>query len=328
MDSLRSLSDSIAALAAAAAAKLFHVPSPMGGKTALGFDGKLLLVPAFEAEVGEKLLILAPGGREVEAKVAGFDQGLGLAALELAQALPGSLWTASGTKPSLGSLLLVAAYPSPEGPEVRLDALRCAGGEGDGAYLQTDGSPFPGFAGAALVDPEGSLAGFLLADRGGNGSWALPASRAAELLADIAAGRSGTGAWLGVSTVPIEAPRELSAAFADGRSTALLVAGVEADSPAAKAELRVGDILVSVGGSPVADPGDLVAALGSAKPGGELKLVVLRSGERKELVAFPIARPLGRGPRGDRGGHEGRGHHRGWGWRMGGGAGCVCPPGP
>ena len=87
--------------------------------------------------------------------------------------------------PALGSLVLVAAYPFARGPRGRLDALRSRGGEGDDAYLQTDGAPFPGFAGAAIVDPDGALAGFVLADRGGNRGWALPASRAAGAAVSI-----------------------------------------------------------------------------------------------------------------------------------------------
>lgn len=314
MDALRSLSDSIAALAAQATAKIFHVPSPMGGRTALGFDGRLLLVPALEAEEGEALEILAPGGAAVEARVKGFHPGLGLAVLELSQALPETAWTAAKAPPALGSLLLVAAYPSPEGPEVRLDALRIAGGSGEDAYLQTDGSPFPGFAGGALVDPDGALAGFVLADRGGNRGWALPAARAASLAAAIASGEASSRAWLGVSTVPIAAPPELAALFGDGRSAALLVAGVEAGSPAAAAGLRVGDVLASIGGRPAAEPADLLAALDAAKPGVELKLVALRSGAKIELTAIPAARAR-------EAGRQGRHGHRHGGWRMGGG-GC------
>ena len=326
MDSLKSLSDSVAALAAAASAKIFHVPSPMGGRTALGFDGKQLLVPAFEASKGETLAILAPGGTEVQATVTGFDPDLGLAVLELGNAIPESAWKAATGRPALGSLVLVAAFPSPEGPEVRLDALRLAGGEGDSAYLQTDGSPFPGFAGAALVDPEGALAGLLLEDRGGNHGWALPASRASALVAAIVSGMSSQKAWLGVSTVPIAAPPELAALFADGRASALLVAGVEADSPAAKAGIQVGDILASVGGRPLSDPADLMAALDAAKPGAELPILVLRSGEKKQLTAVPAARPRDGGRSEEGHGHHGHGHHHGGGprgWWMGGG-GCEC----
>jgi len=323
MDALRSLSDSISALAERASAKLFHVPSPMGGRTALGFDGKFLLVPAFEAEAGEKLAILAPGGREVEATVAGFDPGLSLAVLELSEPIPGTAWTGAKTAPALGSLVLVAAYPSPEGPEVRLDAIRFAGGTGENEYLQTDGAPFPGFSGAALVDPEGLLAGFVLADRGGNRGWALSAPRAAALAATIASGGTPARAWLGVSTVPIAAPTELAELFGDGRSSALLVAGVEAGSPAAAAGLRVGDVLSSIGDRAIAEPADLVAALDAARPGSELRLRVLRSGEKKDLTAIPGARPRSADRPGGQG--FGRGHGHG-GWRMGW-RGCGWKPG-
>lgn len=322
MDALRALSDSVAALAAGAKTKLFHIPSPMGGRTALSFDGRLLLVPAMEASAGESLTILAPGGREVQAKVAGFDPGLGLAALELAESLPSSAWTAASAAPELGSLVLVAAYPSPEGIEVRLDSLRLAAGSGEDAYLQTDGAPFPGFSGAALVDPEGRLAGFVLADRGGNKGWALPAARAATLVNEIAAGRGSTKAWLGIATVPIDAPADQAALFGDDRKSALLVSGVEADSPAEKAGLKVGDILVSIGGNAVSEPEELMEALEKARPEAELAVAVLRGGERKELKAFPASRPTS-SDQGSRHGH-GHGHHRRWGWWMGGGR---CGPG-
>ncbi len=328
MDAFKSLSDSTSALAAAAGAKLFHVPSPLGGRTALGFDGKLLLVPASEASEGESLEILGPGGKKVDAKVKGFDPGLGLAVLELGQAIPETSWKTAPGLPALGSLVLVAAYPSPEGPEVRLDSLRFAGGEGDDAYLQTDGSPFPGFAGAAIVAPEGELAGFVLADRGGNRGWALPAARARALVAAIASGQVSSGAWLGVSTVPIAAPPEYAAAFGDGRESALLVAGVEADSPAAKAGIGVGDILAYLGGRSLSDPSELMAALEAARPGAELAIVVLRSGEKKELTAIPIARDRGEGRQSGYRGHHGhrgyRGQHGPW-W-MGGGR-CGWAPG-
>jgi S1-C subfamily serine protease len=323
METLGSLSASIAALAARSSPKLFHVPSPMGGRTALGFDGRRLLTPALEAEKGEKLRVLAPGGKEVEAEVEGFDPRLGLAVLALAEARPETAWEPATTPPALGSLLLVAAYPSPEGPEVRLDTLRCLGGEGEDAYLQTDGSHFPGFDGAALVEPEGGLAGFLLADEAGNAGWALPAARARSLVDSIASGASGGRAWLGISTVPIEAPAELGQDW----KGALLVSGLEAEGPAAKAGLRVGDVLAAVGGRELHEPYDLLDALASAKPGEKLVLAVFRSGARLELEAVPGARQAG--PRGGGGHWRGHGHGRwgrpGWGRMMGGG--CDCAPG-
>jgi len=218
----------------------------------------------------------------------------------------------------------VVAYPSPEGPEARLDVLRFAGGEGEDAYLQTAGSSFPGFSGAAIVEPGGALAGVLVSDKPGNRGWALPAARARELVASIAQRGFPGRAWLGISTVPIEAPESFAKLFGDDRETALMVAGLEDGGPAEAAGLMVGDLLVSIGGIATPDPEALEEAIGAAKPGAAIAVVVLRGGERRELDAKPGSRAdEGRRPR--RGhGHGpwgfGHGHDHGRGW--GGGRGC------
>ncbi|MBL8968913.1 MAG: PDZ domain-containing protein [Spirochaetaceae bacterium] len=321
MDTLDSLSRSIAALGAASAARLFHVPSPLGGRTALSFDGKYLLVPAVEAAGGESLAILGPGGKELRATVKGFDSRIGLAALELEAPLPEAAWQVAEGLPALGSLLLAAAYPSPEGPELRLDLVRFVGGSGGEEYIQTDGASFPGFSGAALVAPDGKLAGFVASDRPGNRGWAIPAGRAAALASKIAERGFPGRAWLGISTVPIEAPAEYEALLGDGRKVALLVAGLEAEGPAAAAGILVGDLLVSVGGVATASPGELREALDAARPSQALALKLLRAGKVLSLEAMPGRAPAEEGRRG-----RARGH-RGWSWGGCGGMPWGCGPG-
>jgi len=306
MDNLSSLSDSIAALAASAAARLFHVPSALGGRTALSFDGKRLLVPAFDAEEGETLEILGPGGKELSARVAGFDPRLSLAVLELGAELPSTAFVPMAGMPALGSLVVAVAFPSPQGPEARLDLIRFSGGEGDDAYIQTDGAHFPGFSGSALVAPDGKLAGFVAADRGGNRSWAIPASKAAELAVSIAERGFVGGAWLGLSTVPVEAPEPFAALFGDGRQEALMVAGLGPNGPAAAAGILAGDLLVSIDGKAVTSPEELRSVLDDAKPGAKLLLVLIRGGQRIEATVTGSGRPSG-----------GRGDGMGWGGRGG-----------
>lgn len=297
MDTLQSLSDSLAALAAKATARLYHVPSALGGRTALGFDGSRLLVPAAEAEEGEEVTILAPGGAQVAAKVLGFDPGLGLAVLGLPEPKPETAWTAAKDLPPLGSLVLALAWPSPDGPEARLDAVRFAGGEAEVAYIQTDGSPFPGFAGGALVSPAGELAGYIVANRSGNRGWAMPGRRAAALVDSIVAQGFPGQAWLGVSTLPVEEPR------------GLLVIGLEGGGPAEKGGLLVGDLILSAGGLALASPEDLRVALSKAKPGVDLELGLLRGGQALSLKLKP-----GKGEGGSR-------PASGRGWRHGGRSG-------
>jgi S1-C subfamily serine protease len=336
MDPLSALSDSLAALAAKASSRLFHVPSPLGGRTALGFDGRRLLVPAFRAEEGEELEILAPGGKPVKAKVAGFDPRRGLAVLALETPIPGSAWAPMKGLPALGSLVLAAAYPSPEGPETRLDAIRCASAkEGDAAYLQTDGTPYPGFSGAALVAPAGELAGFVVSDMPGNDGLAIPAANAAALVEAIIARGFPGRAWLGVSTIPVEAPANWKKVSGDDRDVALLVVGMEAGSPADEAGLMVGDILLSIGGAPLSRPEDLRAALDAALPGTALAVAAFRGGNKIELSVIPSRAPAdGMDSGGRHRRHGGYSGQHGWGgdpgkwargsWRRGGGGAWGC----
>jgi S1-C subfamily serine protease len=293
--SLDRLSGELAGLASAAAKSLFHVPSPMGGRSALGFDGRLLLVPAFEASPGEELELLAPGGEAVAARVKGFDPRLGLAVLELAEARPDSAFVAAPGLPALGSLLLAAAFPSPQGPEARLELVRFAGGEGEDAYIQTDGPAFPGFSGGALVAPDGRLAAFILADRPGNRGYAIPAELASRLTGEIARGERSGFAFLGLSTLPVEAPHGWAAAFGDERREALLIAGLEEGGPAAQAGVQPGDFIASIGGRAVMTPRELSAALEAARPGQPLALRLVRAGKLVELTATPSTRPIDSG---------------------------------
>ncbi len=324
MDDMASLSASLAALAASASPRLFHVPSSLGGRTALGFDGRHLLVPAYQAEEGDRLEILATGGERIAARVAGFDPKLSLAVLELEAERPGSAFAPMEGLPALGSLVLALAYPSPQGPEARLDLVRFSGGEGEEAYIQTDGGRFPGFAGAALVAPDGALAGFVVSDGVGNRGWALSARRAAELARSIAARGFASGAWLGVSTIPVEAPEGFASLFGDGREEALLVAGVQPESPAALAGLLPGDLFVSLGGTAARSPSELLGILDEAVPEAELELVLIRGGQRLELRVRPSARPRER----HHGAHRQDGEWpRGRAWWHRGGTPWGCAPG-
>lgn len=286
MDELSALSEKLAALAARASRTLYHVPSDAGGRTALGFGGSLLLVPAYSADEGDELELLAPGGAKVKAKVKGFDPARGFAALELESPLGDAAWTPMRDMPALGSLVLAAAYPSPEGPEVRLDAIRFSGGSGDEAYIQTDGQAFPGFAGGALVAPSGELAGVIATEWPGNAGYAIPAARARALVEQIAQRGFPGRAWLGVSTIPVE-----------GESGGLLVASLEEGGPAAKAGILVGDILLAAGGVALSRPRDLREALARALPGEPLALDLLRGGQRIAVGAVPGRAPAGEGHR-------------------------------
>lgn len=330
MDSLLTqISAATAGLALEASAKVFHVPSPVGGRSALGFDGRRLLVPAIEASDGEEVAVIAPGGQPALTRVVGFDPAAGFAVLELLEPLPATAWQASPGMPALGSLLLAIAFPSDEGTEARLGLVRLAKGppEGEDSYIQTDSAPFPGFSGAALVAPDGRLAGLVVADRGGNHGWALPALRAKKLLETIDATGFPGKSWLGVSTLPVDTPAGWKAELGD-RDEAVMVVGVEEGSPASKAGLLPGDLILSLGSRTLASPEELRECIAALAPGKEVPLVLLRAGTRLEVMVTPEERADGRASAEGCGcgGHRHHGAHHGHTGHHGEGE-CGCSKG-
>jgi len=334
---LSGFSASLAALAASAASKVFHVPSPAGGRSAIGFDGKRLLVPAIEADRGEEVTVIAPGGRLMTSKVVGFDPSAGFAVLELGETLAATAWTAASAMPALGSLALSVAHPSEDGPEARLGVVRIAHGapSEDSAYIQVDGSSFPGFSGGAIVDVEGSMVGVIATDRGGNRGWALPALRAKALVDAIIAKGFPSAAWLGISTMPVDLPENLVKA-AGGADSALLIVALEKDSPAFAAAIMPGDILLTVDGAAVDSLESLRKAIGRLAVGQTATLGLLRGGLRVDVETKAAERPdsgmTGSGHDGHRharvhshhGGHQHQHDAEGCGC---GGEGCGCSTG-
>jgi len=333
---LSGFSASLESLAATGAAKVFHVPSPAGGRSAISFDGRRLLVPAIEADRGEEVTVIAPGGRLMTSMVVGFDPSAGFAVLELGETLSATAWTAASAMPALGSLALSIAHPSEDGPEVRLGLVRISHGSpsDEGAYIQVDGSAFPGFSGGALVGVDGTMVGVIAMDRGGNRGWALPALRSKAMVEAIVAKGFPSSAWLGISTMPVDLPENLAKA-AGGTDSALLVVALERDGPASAAAILPGDILLSVEGRPVDSLESLRKAIGELAVGQVATLGMLRAGARIDIGTKAVERPDGWIREGREEGrrhahvhhsHHGEKHHHEEGCGCGG-EGCGCSTG-
>jgi len=94
--------------------------------------------------------------------------------------------------------------------------------------------------------------------------------------------------WLGVEAMPV--PPALRAHLNLPEGQGLLVGGVVADSPAAKAGLKEHDILLQAGGKPLTDISDLIAAVNAAKE-TKLSLIVIRGGKQQTIEVVPAKRP-------------------------------------
>jgi S1-C subfamily serine protease len=230
----------------------------------------------------EDLTIETDDGRSLPAQLAGRDPVSDLALLKVAGlALEPATPTNAPTR--VGQIVLAVGRPSSNGPMASLGIVSAVGGPlrtSRGAlldqFIQIDATPYPGFSGGPLLDPTGAVIGILTTGLINGVPLVVPAAaawRTAETLAQQGHIKRG---YLGVSSQPVELPEAQRPAGA--QTSGLLIVRVEPDSPAARAGLLLGDVLISIDGRPVADTDDLQAHLSGDRVGATVPVEVIRGG--------------------------------------------------
>ena len=160
--------------------------------------------------------------------------------------------------------------------------------------IRLDGGLYPGLGGAPIADDAGQVVGVASAALSRHHGVVLPAEtidRVARRLLEHGSIRRG---YLGVVVQAVALSEGLAAeaGVAKGKlpQQALLVAGIGADGPAARAGLQVGDIIVTIGGQPVSDLASLRTVLDGAEIDAPLPLRLLRGGVATELEVTVAAR--------------------------------------
>jgi S1-C subfamily serine protease len=159
--------------------------------------------------------------------------------------------------------------------------------------IQTDASLNPGNSGGPLVTTTGEVIGI-------NTAMIMPAQGicfaiasntvrfvASRLMRDGRIRRSR----IGVAGQQTTIPRALARANQIAVSSGVLVVSLEENSPASRAGLRKGDVILGFGGTPVSGIDDLHRLLTDDRIGVPAPLVVLRRGERRQLVVVPAESP-------------------------------------
>ena len=137
--------------------------------------------------------------------------------------------------------------------------------------IQTDASINPGNSGGPLLNVDGEMIGIAVAVRAGAQGigFAIPVDRAMQVAAQLLRERPDNRTWHGVTT----------AARCDTAHPGIEVRGVAAGSPAARCDLKVGDVITAIDDATLRLPLDLERALLDRKPGEAVRLTV-RRGDR------------------------------------------------
>ncbi len=241
----------------------------------------------------DRIKVTLADGRQFEARLVGADPNNDLAVLELQteEAVP---WTPPGRS---GDLLVgepVIAIGNPFGLSNTVTtgvlsaidrSLRSENRVFHG-FLQTDASINPGNSGGPLLNAEGELIGVNTAIyNGAQGiGFAIPIETANRVVRELITHGEIAPVWLGFDLQDLDAALAEALALPERASGALL-SRVRDGTPAARAGARRGDLLVAVDGHAVRSAREVYEILERCTPGQELRLALLRGGERSERVA-------------------------------------------
>lgn len=257
-------------------------------------DGVLVTNAHVVAGAHEVSVTLPDGGRET-AEVVGADERSDIAVLRVdADWLPVPDWAQDDTGLQVGDR--VVAIGTPFGLEGSVtsgivSALGRTVPAGAGGPLvdliQTDAAINPGNSGGALVDAHGRVVGINTAIVSGTGGWqgvgfAIPAPTVRAVADQLLETGAVEHAELGVSgqTVDPDIARLYDLPVEEGA----VVADVRPASPAERAGLRRGDIIVAVDEQPVGSIEELAARIQQRRPGDEVLVEFIRAGERREVT--------------------------------------------
>jgi len=236
-------------------------------------------------------------GRELTAKVVGRDPKTDVAVVKVDAKDLAAIEIADSDKIEVGDVVLAignpftGGNPSDIGQSVTMGLVSATGRStmlnlDYEDFIQTDAAINPGNSGGALVDAEGRLIGIntaIFSRSGGNQGigFAIPTNLARDVMNSLVTDGKVTRGYFGVviQDVTPALARELDLKQRKGA----LVSDVVPKSPADKAGLQSGDVVLELNGKPVTDSRHLKLAVARAKPGETVRVKVLRGTSTKTL---------------------------------------------
>jgi serine protease Do len=154
-------------------------------------------------------------------------------------------------------------------------------------FIQTDAAINPGNSGGPLINTRGEAVGINSAIRSSSGGFqgigfAIPVDLAKPVLGQLRASGKVTRGWLGVAIQPLT--QELAKSFGLTGTQGALVASVTDDSPAGRAGVKPGDVIVTFDGKTVEGPRTLPLLVANTPVGRTVPVVVLRDGKRETVT--------------------------------------------
>jgi serine protease Do len=243
---------------------------------------------------GDQVTVTFADGRTAEGSVAGRDIDSDVAVISVDTGETPVLPWAGSASAQIGKPVFAVANPGGRGLRVTFGFIsgvertfRGPRGRRITGSLEHTAPLLPGSSGGPVLDADGRLLAINTSRLGEGFYLAIPADEALRGRADaLARGETATSPRLGVTITPGHVARRLRRAVGLPDTDGLLIGEVAEASPAARAGLASGDLIVAAAGRPISAPDDLFDALAAAR-GGTLELRVVRGTDERTLqVAF------------------------------------------
>jgi S1-C subfamily serine protease len=245
----------------------------------------------------EDIQVTLPDGNRVAAALVGRDPGTDLAALKV-EGLEVPAGQTGVEIPKVGELALVVGRSPDSGPNASLGIISAfsgpwqtwRGGRLDN-YIRLDAALFPNSSGGAVLDSRGQLLGIASSGLSRIAGQVIPASSVNRVVDVLLTRGHVPHGYLGIGVQPVTIPDPLRSRLSLHGSAGTMVMRVEPEGPADHAGLLLGDILVGLGGRPLAGIEELHTFTDSGVIGKPVKAQVIRAEALREVEITIGERP-------------------------------------
>jgi serine protease Do len=264
----------------------------LGSGVVVSADG-YILTNNHVVENSRQVEVELTDGRTFKATVVGADAPSDLAVLKVdAKALP-IMPLADSDQVRVGDVALAVGNPLGVGQTVTMGIVSAKGratGTGNGSFedfIQTDAPINHGNSGGALINTRGELIGInsqILSPSGGNIGigFAIPTNMAKNVMDQLVSGGKVHRGMLGVTVQGITS--DLAGSLGLSQVKGALVSAVSEGSPAERAGIKRGDVILEMNGQGVSDSNSLRNQVSRIKPGTTVNLKVLRAGQERQVA--------------------------------------------
>jgi serine protease Do len=237
----------------------------------------------------DELLVTLPDKREFKARIVGTDRRTDVAVVKIEASGLNAVRIGDVNRLRVGEWVM--AIGSPFGLENTVTAGIVSAKKRDTGdflpFIQTDVAINPGNSGGPLINMRGEVVGInsqIYSRSGGfqGISFAIPIDEAMRVADQLRANGRVTRGRIGVQIDQVS--KEVAESIGLGRQRGALVRAVEPDSPAAKAGVEPGDIIIRFDGKEIEKSVDLPRMVGNTRPGSRSIMTVFRRGAQKELA--------------------------------------------